>query len=533
MTISEQMKLIKKIHEGSDNTCFAGILKAWDMEQKTYTNENLKRKSEIKQLQLLGHNPEEIGKQLDLSISTVKRHIREYNQFLDQDWLSDKKAELLYDKLFPIETFYKMCEQEIKHQSDDCYFTVNSFWNNAKSSGDIRHLNCFVLDFDFYAIKQFSSYSPQDFYDMKLIKRLPFTPTAVIDSGRGLYILYAFKNCSYHMSKLYKAITKSFYNRYGGYGLDPKAMNLTQVIRIPGTLNTKCLSEVRILEYRDTQYTIQQFAQKLLPYTLEDVQIYRQSKPDKESFHRIAKNKTLEEKAKRKPYFNDFLEDLKQLIYLRNKAGQFDKYRECLLYLLRERACWSGFTIDESVRMAHDVNKLFKHPLNEYEVEHQSRPSSGRQKSSIETIILLLHITYDEFEYMKVLRPRWRKKQEYAKKGRQHSILKMSDKQFEILKRRTFVYTLKYIQDKSNVEISNILGVDKSTITRDIKYIDTNKQIFIDEITVYVKDLEESRQSEDFKRRITYDEQKQLLEWLKNGYSALDFFTKDGGVAKI
>ena len=70
------MELIKKIHADSDDTCYAGILKAWD-----------------------------------------------------QTFCSDEEESRLYDKLFPVNEFYKQCEIEIDNYSEDSYFTINSFWN--------------------------------------------------------------------------------------------------------------------------------------------------------------------------------------------------------------------------------------------------------------------------------------------------------------------------------------------------------------------------------------------------------------------
>ena len=45
-------------------------------------------------------------------------------------------------------------------------------------------------------------------------------------------------------------------------------------------------------------------------------------------------------------------------------------------------------------------------------------------------------------------------------------------------------------------------------------------------------ELEEHRHGRIFCRHTTYDQQKQLLEWLKRGYTALDFLVREIGVAK-
>lgn len=464
------MELIKKIHAGADNTCYAGILKAWD-----------------------------------------------------QKFLSNEMESRLYDKLFPINEFYKKCEIEIANNSEDCYFTVNSFWNTKKQSIDVRHLNCFVLDFDFYNITKYKELQPIDFYNNVLKKKLLFKPTAVVDSGRGLYVLYAFKHCSYHLSKLYKSITKAFLKKYERYGLDAKAMNITQVIRIPGTFNTHSFRDVEILEFNDTNYCIQDFT-SILPHTTEEVKKYRKDRIK-------GKLKISNSKQKKNDRFRLFLEDLKKLIQLRNGKKYYEGYREYLIYILQEWAFWSGYKEDEAIDTALKVNQLFHQPLSEHEVKHRCKPSGGRAKTSIETILRKLDIAHDEFQHLHLLKPRWMKKKNYAMRKRRHKLLNLTDKQSELLERRTSVCVLKYDKFMKNSKIADVLGVDKSTVTRDLQYIQAHPQQFSKSLETFLNEMECARRTEDFIRTL-YDTQMQLLEWMKRGYTALQYLIQELGVAK-
>lgn len=467
----QMMELIKKIHADSDDTCYAGILKAWD-----------------------------------------------------QTFCSDEEESRLYDKLFPVNEFYKQCEIEIDNYSEDSYFTINSFWNTKKQSMDVRHLNCFVLDFDFYNITKYKELKPIDFYNNVLKKKLSFEPTAVVDSGRGIYVLYAFKHCSYHLSKLYKSITKAFFKKYQRYGLDPKAMNITQVIRIPGTLNTRAFKEVEILEFNDTNYSIQDFT-SLLPHTADEVKKYRKDRIK-------GKSKISNSKQKKNDRFQVFLEDLKKLIQMRNHAKYYEGYREYLIYIMQEWAFWSGYTSDEAIDTALKVNQLFHEPLSEHEVRNRCKPSPGRMKSSIETIISKLEISHDECKHLKILCPRWMKKQSYARRKRKHKLLNMTEKQSELLERRTSVCELKYDKHMKNSQIAYLLGIDKSTVTRDLQYIQSHPQQFSKSLETFLNEMECARHTEDFMRKTLYDTQMQLLEWMKRGYTALQYLIQELGVAK-
>ena len=122
--------------------------------------------------------------------------------------------------------------------------------------------------------------------------------------------------------------------------------------------------------------------------------------------------------SKRKPYFNDFYADMKTLIVMRNRNGYYIGYREMLLYLVRERAIWSGYTIDESVKLALELNQMMHDPKPKIQIENRCRPSPGRMTSSFDKIIDKLNITLQEQKKLKVLKRRWLKKSAYAKRKR-------------------------------------------------------------------------------------------------------------------
>ena len=83
-----------------------------------------------------------------------------------------------------------------------------------------------------------------------------------------------------------------------------------------------------------------------------------------------------------------------------------------------------------------------------------------------------------------------------------------------------------------NSEIADRLGIDKSTITRDLQYIKTHPHQFIRKLKDYLNELEAYRTTDMFKRTEMYKRQKQLLKWLKSGYTALEYLVREIGVAK-
>ena len=520
MTASDNsIKLLKKIHEGMDDSCFTSILTDW--KQSKLTEESAAQ--DLFDLMCSGLSAEDAGASLDLDHEKTQSLIHEYKARYCNNY-----ENTFYDRLFNPAKFYQQVMELISTKQSDAYFSINSFYNTKRKNENVRHINAFILDFDFYKISKYESMDAKDFYHQVLKKKLCFQPTGVIDSGKGLYIVYAFKHCSYHMDRLYHAVWKHFYNEFEKYGMDPAAMLTTQVIRIPGTINSKTNKVVNVLEFNNTDYEIQDFA-TLLPWSQDQVKEYRKDKLFK---LKIPKKKEHKDYSKRKIYFKPYYEDLKKLIRIRNKNNKNDGYRERLLYICRERACWMGFTIDESVKLAHHLNEMFNLPLTEREVEKNCKPSDNRLACSIDTIIDKLGITYDEQLQLKVLKRRYIKKSLYAKHKRKHPLLNLTDKQQMLMERRAMVCKLKNIDHLKNSEIADKLETDKSTITRDLQYIKTHPHQFIRKLKDYLNQLEMYKTTDIYKRTEMYKRQKQLLKWLKSGYTALDYLVRVIGVAK-
>lgn len=476
------VELIKKIHQGSETTpgdkydhvCYTAILRDW-------------------------------------------RDSLSLNSLVDIE-INDSST--FYDQMFSYERLLEKVQLLSDEGAEDTYFSINSFWKQEKATTEIRHLNAFVLDFDFYKKKHYKKLSPYEFYET-LKPNLPFLPTAVVDSGRGLYVIYCFSHCSKERLKLYKAIYARFASLFKDYGMDAAATNVTQVIRIPGTCNSRCLKDVEILEFNDTNYELTDFA-SILEFSQDQVNEYKKTKC---KVLEQKKNATIEQinarKIKRTTFFKKLLDDFKLLISLRNQSKNYEGYRECLIYLLRERATWSGLTINESVDEAKKINEMFHYPLSNLEVEKQCRPSQMRKCSSVKTMIRKLDITTEEQMRLKILKSKKLKDSLFSKRSKKHKLLNRTKKELEMLERRTKVFHLKNAGIK-NKDISDILEVNKSTITKDLQYIKENKKEFRIDLSETINSIACLVEAPELLRSVTYDIQQKLLKWLEMSPSALE-----------
>lgn len=450
---------------------------------------------------------------------TATSHIAILRSWIDAEepeklaYVYDPDDNRIYDRLFTYNTFLTTCKELIEYEHEESYFSINSFWKKKKSTNDIRHLNAFALDFDYYKIEQYAHLEPSKMYEQHIKPKLIFKPTAVVDSGRGLYIIYAFKHCSIMRLNLYKSIYKQFLKRYEALGMDSKATNVTQVIRIPGTYNVNAGKPVEIIEYNETDYELTDFA-GLLPYTLEQTKAYKKKRA-KEYLDREYKQVTVDKAKTRKKACKELNQDLRKLIALRNRAKVYEGYREQLLYIALEKMLWAGYSKDEAIKMASDLNKEFHEPLSTQAVERQCMPAKIYFKThSINSIISKLSISDEEQCSLATLQTRRHQDLHRKRLRNKHPLLNRTKKEVELLKRRTEVLYQKK-QGRKNTDIANSLNVDKSTITKDLQYISKNKHEFRKVLTETIETLVASLQDIHLVRSVTYDVQKQLRMWLK------------------
>ena len=477
----DAIDIIEKIHQDMDETCFGALLKAWSTNDFT-----------IQQL-------------LDLK----KKDRRSFQRVMISD--QDSMFDILYSK----DNFMKQIKTLIDTGAEDAYFSLNSFWIKEKTTKNVRHLNAIVMDFDYYKKNAYRNYSPECFYNEVIKNKLPFTPSIVMDSGRGLYVIYTFKYCTYHMQKLYKSITNELLRRFEDYGMDQRATNVTQVIRIPNTINTKTLREVSVLECNDTNYTIQDLA-KILPFTQAQTIEFKKQYPYK-------KKKTIKRLKNlngRKYYFKSFYNDLEKLVSLRK--NNIIGYREYILFVVRERAVWSGFSVKESIDFAQAINDSFYEPLAQYDVISTARPSKRKYVSSLSTIMKNLKITEEEMKSLKMLATVKVKKAKLQKAKRKHKLLNRTNAEIKRLERRKTILYLKFNEKLNNTQIAQKLKITRQTVIGDLKYIKNNPALFMQKLEDYLRNLYSYSKTAAFKIKETIQNQFHTLSDIYKGYLFLE-----------
>lgn len=363
-------------------------------------------------------------------------------------------SDSMHDKLFPKESFFTEVQKVIG--KEDFYFSVNSFYCAQRKTANVRHLNSIVLDYDFYKLDEYKDFTVSEMYHL-VQPSLPADPTAVIDSGRGMYIIFAVEHCPYQVTDLYRSVVTALQESQTQYGADPKATLVTQVIRIPGTVNSRSGKTVEIIEFNEVRYPISKLAEKVLPFSKDEVSQWKSKK-----INRTAKSSA---KVYRQSKFE---KDLQQLIKIRNEAGILTGYREQAIYLYWESLLWNDSSDDVIRKKVVQMNSLFRCPLTDQELYKQCKPARKYEfRTSKAKIIAKLSITADEMKSMKYLVSSNVHRKKLMRKSRR--FMGETEKEKKLKIRREEVIRLLGV--KKIGEMADLFGVSPKTILRDLKYI--------------------------------------------------------------
>lgn len=328
------------------------------------------------------------------------------------------------ERSYPVDVWYNYI---VKDQEVDCYYSPNTMYKPHRLVANARHINAVYVDLDFYKYS-LSSEEVLSHIDFLVETERLVQPTFVVYSGRGMYLFWQIESvpAKYkQVLKLFDHIQSFFIDTLKEQGADSQAKDVTRVLRVPTSFNTKTGEEVRILQFHHHRYTmryLQQFMNDALMINLEDLQ-----KP---------KKKTSKKKSKVKYLYNAFTlavaraNDLKKLCQLRNYdiVGYRNAFVHVYAYLM--------FLVHNNYHVARgmicDFNEDLQEPLSKSEIEsivkstfkayegHREDISKGYNYKN-ETLINLLAITEEEQQQLQTIidkKEKQRRNTEYYRQSR-------------------------------------------------------------------------------------------------------------------
>lgn len=404
----------------------------------------------------------------------------------------------------------------------DTYMSMNPLISiHGKIKRDKEHigrLKWLYVDLDYYH-SNYADYSKKQIIGLLELdyfnSEIP-VPTYIIDSGRGLYLLWRLDENVKAYSRWVK-MQKYLTGKLEEFGADYKvASDSARVLRQVGSINSKSGTEVSVLQHNDKKYSLttlmreyvvdEKPSEKLIHYAKSISNILELPLPDtgdkealrkfirenKEPANLFFQQKRGQEKIREKRMGKiRFLGTEYSL--LRNRVADIETllikhrdmpsgHREHILFLYRYWMCCITGSVDEALNATLVLNSRLKYPLTEKEAV-QATASAEKYflagkifRCSNSYVIQALNITECEMKDLKVfisLQEATQRKQNrnriYYKKKLQHEQKRTKEEQVKI--RRTEISKL-LKKGYSAEDICRKLNISRATFFADKKAIE-------------------------------------------------------------
>lgn len=361
--------------------------------------------------------------------------------------------------------YQELLQEEL--DGENVYISLNTFFSTYRRVEFLKELKAHFIDLDVYNTKFTKDQILMHLESEHFGRTIP-RPNLIIDSGRGFYLIWLINTVPSKALPLWKAIEEYLYSILKPFGADRQALDPTRVLRVPGSINSKSNSIVKIIEEYDYIYDLREIQSEYLP-ELEERKAKKKGRPKKIVYvHR-----------ERSLYYAR-IQDITKLCELR----EYDLrgHREFILFLYRYYLC---YFLEDTQKALHDVlelNSEFISPLSEREIIRATRSAEKvyltkdkNYKYKSQTLIDLLEITeYEEIHMTTIISNREykRRDREYHKEKYKEKLKyegKISEKE-KLSQRRL---KIKDLLDKGlkQKDICSQLNISKDTYIRDRKIL--------------------------------------------------------------
>lgn len=360
--------------------------------------------------------------------------------------------------------YKELLEQDFNQEN--VYISINTFYSTFRRLEYLKELKAQFIDLDIYKTgftkTQIIMHLETDYFN----KSIP-RPNLIIDSGRGLYLIWLLNSVPSKALPLWKAVEEYLYSVLKPFGADRQALDPTRVLRVPGSINSKSNTTVNVIEQYDYIYDLREIQNEYLP----------ELKPKEKKKGRPSRTVFIH--RERSLYFAR-IQDITKLCELREY--DLKGHRELILFLYRYYLCYFLEDTKKALEDVLELNREFIYPLSENEVIRATRSAEKvylskdkdyRYKN--ETLIELLEITELEETHMSTIiskneykrRDRVYQKNKYQRKLKSEG--KISEKE-KLSQRRAKIKDL-LAEGLKQKDICSQLNISKDTYIRDRKYL--------------------------------------------------------------
>ena len=287
---------------------------------------------------------------------------------------------------------------DIDFTQENTYISLNTFYKTYRRIENLKEINCIHMDLDTYKTKFTKTQILMNLDDNYFGKTIPI-PNLIIDSGRGLYLIWLIEPVPYMALPLWKAIEEYIYKELKEFGADRMALDPTRVLRVPGSINSKSNTIVKILETNEYVYKLREIQEEYLP------EIPKKEKGKATAPKKRGRPKKVVYVFNERSLYLARITDLVKLCELR--SYDIEGEREMILFLYRYYLNYFFEDEHKALNDTLELNRMFDKPLTEKEATKATESAERAYKSKTkdykyknETLIELLQITEEEQKHM-------------------------------------------------------------------------------------------------------------------------------------
>ena len=247
------------------------------------------------------------------------------------------------------------------HKKEDVFLSPNTMYLPKRRVENIRQFRALFQDIDCASLGFKKAETVYMIWLLHYEGKIP-KPTMVTDSGRGIHLYWRIQNAPYGALNTWQELQDYIYYNLKHLGADRRATDGARVLRLPGTINSKSVTNCEVLYIdNDIEYSMYELREEYLNYKPRTHQLQMQQV------------KKIDTKVISNRFFNSYslhmerANDLETLCRLReyNMTGYRNMAVHCYAY-------WKGIYIRDNYELENMViefNNAFTEPLNETEVQ--------------------------------------------------------------------------------------------------------------------------------------------------------------------
>ena len=364
---------------------------------------------------------------------------------------------------------YKYSELKDLDMSDEnIYITLNTFYKPCRRIENIKELNALFIDLDYYKTGKTRSQVLMDLEKNYFNQSIPI-PNYVIDSGRGMYLIWLINAVPSKALPLWKAIQDYLYKQLKELGADRQALDATRILRVPGSKNSKSNTVVSVIDEYNYVYDLREIQKGFLP----ELKLYEKKRGRPKKVNYIFRERSL---------YYARIQDIIKLCELREYDLAPYYMRELILFLYRYYLCSFLNDVEKALEDVLELNSMFRQPLRKSEVVKATNSAEKcyldndkLYKYKNDTLIELLEINKEEQTYMTIIisKEEYKRRENIRGKKNYQEQLKAKGKLTEkekISQRREKIKDL-LAKGLTQKEIYTLMKISKRTCINDVNFL--------------------------------------------------------------